>query len=326
MTSLVGLLQFSALTALLFSGVVALAVAAVYPRWRARLGRLDPARQVRVLRLLAGAPLAIGALQTALCFVPGLLGVLWPTLDHCVAHDHHPHLCFVHLPGTSGALAGWAVATVAVSAYGLPFLREARRLWGAQQVVRGLLQSARPDERLGVLIVESPVILAAATTVSRSVVLSSGLVGALRPELLSTVIAHERSHLARHDAWGRVVAGLLAVGHLPGTRRQLLADLDLAAERAADEEAADCVGSRTRVAEALLAVERLCGAVQLSGAAAAFGGSNIVPRIEALLAPRVAGGANRGDWAWWVGGLVAVAALTDPLHHAAESLLGFLGG
>jgi hypothetical protein len=119
-----------------------------------------------------------------------------------------------------------------------------------------------------------------------------------------------------------VAAALLSAGHLPATRRLLLADLALACEQAADDEAAAAVGDRLRVAEAIVTVERVLGSSQ-SGLAAAMGmdGASTVARVEGLLREPQASGPILLRGLLW--GLAAVAAvlLASDLHHLTETLL-----
>ena len=124
-----------------------------------------------------------------------------------------------------------------------------------------------------------------------------------------------------------LVAHVLSWLHLPAVRRSILAELELATERACDEEAASRLGDRLVVAEAILAVERLLASTSARhpGPLLAFGGSSVPARVHGLLAEPVA---RRGRGGWWTAGglLVACLLLADPLHHATEHLLGLLLG
>ena len=73
---------------------------------------------------------------------------------------------------------------------------------------------------------------------------------------LAAVLAHERAHITRRDAPWRLVAQLAYSFHLPIVARHLDSALARAHEMAADEEAAQRVGSRSRVAEALVHMAR----------------------------------------------------------------------
>src|SRR5690606_1504516 len=138
------------------------------------------------------------------------------------------------------------------------------------------------DPALNVLVVETDRPFAVATR--SDALISRPLVEGLPSEELAAVVAHERAHLERRDAPRKPVVRPAAVAHVPSVRRALLADLDLAVEQACDERAALRVG-RLEVARALIAVERLMQR-RASLPALAFAGSNLVARVEALLAPR----------------------------------------
>jgi len=174
-------------------------------------------------------------------------------------------------------------------------------------------------------VVDSPVPLAAATAVGDEVLLSSALVEALPPSLLSAVVAHERAHLRRWDPWRRVIAMLLSAGHLPALRRTLLADLELACEQASDEEAAVAVGDRVTVAQALLAVARMAGSSAPPVGAVAFGASSVEARVDALLAEPVVEGRVFTEVVWLATATLVALAAASPGHHMVEHLIELLG-
>ncbi|MEC9072391.1 MAG: hypothetical protein VX938_08440, partial [Myxococcota bacterium] len=83
MSGFLGLFQFFVLSVAMLAGVVALATAVVYPQLRPRLKTMGPARRARLLTVLCMAPLVLALIQTGLLFAPGVLGAVWPELDHC---------------------------------------------------------------------------------------------------------------------------------------------------------------------------------------------------------------------------------------------------
>jgi len=315
-------IQFVGLTASLFALITALAVAALYPLVRRRILGWEPARRARVLTALAVAPIAVGLLHTALCLTPGVLGTVWPALDHCLYHSGHPHLCIVHLAGVPISTSSSLLLMAFVAAFAVPFAATARRIVRTRRLLRVLADSAHQDGT-GARVVDS-VRPFAATSAGGGVLVSRALVDRLDPALLPAVIEHERAHAERRDPARRAIAALLASAHLPATRRVLLEDLELASEQVCDEQAGERLGDRLLVARALLAVERLMGGPDLELTAPRFGGGHLAARVHALLAPPQPAASTRKDWAWLAFAVALSVLLTDRLHHLAETLIGML--
>lgn len=318
--SVLGLLQFVLLTASLFTLVTALLVSAIHPLARRRLARWEPARRARLLTGLAAAPLVVGVAHTALCLAPGVLGVIWPALDHCLYHVGHAHLCAVHLPVASGTLASWLLLGFFALLFGAPLVITLARMARTRRLLAQLRGTARggPD---GVHVVDDlrPF---AATGLGTGILVSTALLEQLDPALLPAVLAHERAHLERRDPVLRAIAAVLASAQLPATRRTLLADLELATEQACDERAAARLGDRLLVARALLAVERLM-TPRFAGAMH-FGAAHLSSRVEALLSPRLPETSTRAESGWLAAAVVVSVLLTDPLHHLAETVVALI--
>ncbi len=322
--SVLALLQFVLLTVSLFTLACSLLVAALYPRLRRRVARLEPARRARVLTALAAAPLVVGVVHTAICFAPGVLGVVWPALDHCLYHSGHAHLCAVHLPVASGSMASWLLLGFFVALFGLPLALGTLRLVRGRRLLAQLRGAARPDATLGVHLVDDTRPFAA-TGPGTGILVSTALLKRLDAALLPAVPEHERAHLARRDPMLRAVATLLASAQLPWTRRRLLDDLELATEQACDEQAAACLDDdRLLVARALLAVERLMTAPTQLACAHHFGAAHLSARVESLLAPRQPATSSRVERGWLLVAVAVSVMLTDPLHHLAETIITML--
>lgn len=296
--------------AVLMAAALAVGLGWLYAGLRPRVLRLAPARRARLLLLLAALPAGLGALHAAVC----LASVA------CFFHRHGalPALCELH----PASAASWILTGLLLVALGGPLVRTLRREGTSRRRLRQLSGSARLVE--GARLVESDAPFAAAT--DREILLSSGLLRHISPTLMPAVVAHERAHVRRRDPTRMRWAMRLTTLWLPRARRVLLADLELACEQACDEHAAEVVGDRVLVAQALLAVERLLGhPVALQPAAQPFHGGCFVARVEALLdPPRPAGSL----WAegWQALSVLALAlALTDPLHHLTEALVAALG-
>jgi Zn-dependent protease with chaperone function len=158
------------------------------------------------------------------------------------------------------------------------------------------------------------------------VLVSTGLRSRLAPAHAEAVLAHERAHARRRDPLRLVAVALLGAAHAPGARRLLLADAALACEEAADEAAAEAVGDRTVVAEAIVAVERLLGGgAHHVGLAVGMTGCATEVRVEALLRdpvrPAPAAPSRRIAWAVLAAGALLGAA---EIHHLTESLLDLI--
>ena len=102
-----GLVQLAVLALAVFAVLVAGVVAVAYPRLRGRLQRLPAWTRANALSALAALPALGSVALVGLCFLPSLLGIVWPGLDHCPHHHAgHPHFCVVHLPAGAGSAAG----------------------------------------------------------------------------------------------------------------------------------------------------------------------------------------------------------------------------
>ncbi len=324
MTQTVEFLKLAALAVSLFgilgSGVCAIA----YPLLRNRLLALDPATRAHILVAWSMAPCLIALALTGLCLLPLVLHFLGWSPTHCL----DSHLCLSHPHQFLNDIMAW-VAFALVGLLGLSAtVTQLYRLLDARRVLKALALASRYDAHRGVQVVESdwPLALTAGLWRPR-VFVSSRLTASLPADMLEVVIAHERAHTRQRDSLKQLVAGVFSLMHLPQVRRCLLAELTLACEQACDEEAAQRVGDRLRVAQTLLAVERLFNLAPSSQilAITAFASSNVIRRVEALLADPVARPyPTRRGYRWVAVGLIAAILAAEPLHRLTETLLGLL--
>lgn len=313
-----------------FAAATSLAVALAWftrDRW---LPGMHPRHRAGVALAAAAAPSVVPTLLVLACLEPGLAGLVGWHPDHCLSHAGHVHICVVHAmaplhaPEVAalllvGALLAWVLG------------RSARELVRTRRYVAALRSVARAGLGPGVRIVasERPFSLAAGL-VRPEIWVSSALVDALPQDELEAVLAHERAHLERRDPLRRAAAATLSFPLWPSVRRSVLSELVLASEQACDEAAGRRLGDRLRVAEGILAVERLTGAVMSSTPPGlpAFGGCAVSRRVQSLVEAEPAAPALRA--ACWAAFVLAAAALVfsaDPLHHVTEHWLRLvLGG
>jgi Zn-dependent protease with chaperone function len=327
-----GTLALALLAGIGFAAATSAVLALAWPALGRGLARRHPATRAAAALAAAAAPGALPILLILLCFTPGLLGLAGLHADHCVHHPGHPHLCLVH----PTALLTTPLAGLLAAAGGLLLLaaaRGTRRLARSRREIADLRLGATGGVAPGVKLVESdrPFSVTAGLGTGLGgceIFVSTALAQALAPAQLEAVVAHERAHARRRDGLRRTLARALSLPHLPWLRHRLLAELELATERACDEEAGRQIGDRLRVAEAILAAERL-----LSGSPApahpvllAFGGSSVAERVRGLLGEPPARTPQAAVLLAASALLLAALSLADPLHHATEHVLGLLLG
>ena len=304
---------------------------AVTLAWRVRdrwLARMHPRHRASVALAAAAAPSVVPTLLVLACLEPGLAGLIGGHGDHCLSHGDHLHVCVVHATAALHApvglvLALFAAALVAVLSRGTREFARTRRYLAALRSSAGAALAA--DIRI--VASERPFSLATGL-VRGGIWVSSALAEALSEDELAVVLLHERAHLERRDPLRRAAAAALSFPLWPSVRRSVLSELALASEQACDEAAGRCLGDRLRVAETILAVERLAGAAVQSTPPGllAFGQCAVSQRITSLLEDEPAAQALRA--AYWTAFVLtaALALAADPLHHATEHWLRLLLG
>jgi Zn-dependent protease with chaperone function len=269
------------------------AVSVVAPR----LGRLThPALATRLLAVVAGSTalvilwvLALTA-GTLLAQIPVVAGVGEWSPELIAASDPWPRWVAI------GCLA-LAVRALIVGA------RTATAQLAGIVTLRRAMVGVRPAGALVVL--DDPRGVAFATPANGGrVVVSTGMLRALRPDERRALLAHESSHV-RHRHYWWVAAAELSAAMFPILRATARAVAG-SAERWADEDAAEDVGDRSTVAHALARAALHASAAPVPHGAVAATKGSVVTRVEALLGPPPG---RRWSPAWALVALVAVSLL-----------------
>jgi hypothetical protein len=305
--------------------ITAVVLSNFYGRLRRPLFRLDPHRRFKAVLFTSASPLVVGTGVAAATLLPSLGGLLWVGLDHCPNHHvGHDHLCFVHVPGPLGP-EGMFLLAAFVAVVGTFTIQRGLTLLKASRSVKKLVTSTSDGTNVHIIEHDAPFAATVGITAPR-VVLSRRLLEVLPPEHLEAVLAHEHAHVRRRDPLWKVVASTLTAPLPPKTRRALLKDLELAAEQSCDQEAAEELGDRLCVAQAILTMERHLAGITAPQCAVttAFDNAPAVKRVERLLAPKKSPTPIRWDILLILFTAIALVSASS-LHHAAESLLGILG-
>lgn len=326
-----GLVSTALFAAMVFALPITLLCAFSYSRLRVRISRIEPATRARIFLIVAALPFIAALAGLLASFLPSLLSWVGWVADHCHLHPDHIHLCLRHPPQLAHTLLASMFVAGVIVICGSILLSWLLHLFNTRRLVRQLLNASMHDNARALHVVDTDAPLAFAAGLHEpQLFLSSKLVAQLPGAQLDAVIAHERAHAARHDALMQTVASALSHVHLPATRKQILADLSLAAEQACDEAACAATGDRLVVAEAIIAVEKLFAShsprqAPILCATSHFNDSNVDARVMAILdAPMLQQPPARVFWATAMVALLALAALGESLHHATESLLGLI--
>lgn len=322
MIGVVRLVALNGVALLGFGLLVAMAAALAHRTVATRARALPPAVRARVLLVWAALPVAVATTLVGLALWPSIGAALGLTIDHCPAHAGHVHLCLHHLPARGPGIVGALGLAAFVVVAGSALVQGVR----AAALAAGLARAPSFELASGVGVVQSARPFALSVGWFRpGVLVSTALVERLTPEQLEIVVAHERAHAVRRDALALTAARVLTLAHLPSARRRILADLTLACEQACDEAVAGECGDRVRVAETIVAAERAAASMgPFVAAGLAFGGGEVVDRVESLLAaPIESVEARRPLWFLLAAG-AALAAAAPHVHHWTETLLDHL--
>jgi Zn-dependent protease with chaperone function len=309
-----------------FASAASAALSLGWPALAAALPRLEPTARARAALALALAPALVPWTLVALCLAPGVPPLIGWHADHCLMHTEHVHLCLTHHDtALSAPLVALLASAAAISLAAL--VRLGSQLGRARLRWIALRRTAVGTLAPGVTLVRCARPFSVAAGLLRPHVwVSTALADALPADQLEAVIEHERGHVRGRDALCRLIAGACALPLWPRVRRALLAELALASEEVCDEVAGARIGDRLRVAETILAVERLLGANRPAEPTGflAFGGSTVPDRVRSLLATPPA--AISASYAWAGAAVLAVAAWVGCglLHHATEHLINAL--
>jgi Zn-dependent protease with chaperone function len=318
--ALVGLIVLAAVH-FLAASILSAAVAGTLPAVGARLARLHPGPRARWTLALALLPAAGG--------VVAAVGVALPAWLLCE-------------PRAGAEQPGPVVVALAVAGVALTAGRLGSALldvWRTSRLVRTLRARGRELAGLGLEATRFPHALpvaALAGILRPRLLLSEPLLGALSPEELVAVVAHERAHQAARENLKRLLlrASPDLLAWLP-TGARLRAAFEEAAEAEADRVA--CVAAPPLVlASALLKVAALApagGRLELAAATLHPRGA-IAARVRALLARHEEGAIPRraapdpGGLPWPLPAAVAVLAVAwaclPAVHRLLESLVQLL--
>ncbi len=236
-----------------------------------------PVLSRRLAPTVAARVLTLSAAVTAAASTWGLLLLATTLLQHTPEAEEH---------GTQARPVPALAAAVAVVALTLAV----SRAWHAvrvrlqtDQALRRICQSCHPDGEL-VVLRDAGVHAYAVPGRPGRILVSTGLLRTTDPGDRRVVLAHERAHLRQSHHLLRAATELAAALNpllIPARRA-----VTYLVERAADEAAADAVGSRTNTAAALVKIA-LASAAAAPGTQLAFHQHAVLDRVAALRSPPV---------------------------------------
>jgi len=247
--------------------------------------------------------------------------------DHCevIGDPHsHPHIC-VHHAGGWPAVPLIAVGLAFFARVALTLLRALGMWWSARSASRSLLHAACGTTDFGAVVLPTDLPQAFVLGFLRPrMFITRGLLAPEAVEHLPAIRAHERAHIDHADALYRLFAHGALAFHLPLVATLIDGLLGRAQELAADQAAADAVGSREDVATALVFMAK--SQVGVPRAAHSFGAGEVEARVHALLGDEPRGDRPRTMLLISVSLVLTImtALGADSVHHGLEVLLGVL--
>lgn len=287
-----------------------------------------PAARHRALVWTTAMPLILAVAALLATLAPSAIALALTGPDHCATHDDgHAHLCFVHFPKHGPSGIAWLVLAAGGAWLAARATEGITDLLRAHRIVRPLVALATSIRgRCSIVPSKRPFCLTVGLFRPR-VLVSEGFLERTHPMHLRAVLLHEGAHVSRKDAVVSLVARAASLLFPPTLRHRLRAEVDVAAERACDESAACTLGDRLSVAETILSIERLLQAdadLHSLPLVRAVGSVAVSRRVEALLEPVKTKGATRAVVLALAGVVTMLFTLSQPIHHAVESLLAFV--
>lgn len=244
-----------------------------------RLAGLLPPRLGTRLLLGAGAAfavttsLALGALASTYLGQLPVVAAVGGWSAHVLRHDDPVPVPIAQLATVAGLVVVGLVTASAV--------RHAGDLVLGTRTCRGLPASGTD---LVVLDEPAPQAYALAGLVGGRVVVTTGMLRALRPDERRVLFAHERAHLRHHHHAYRAAAALVTA--LCPLLAGLPASVQHLTERWADEDASDAVGDRRLVARAVAHAATAASRARRPVPASAIAEGDVPGRVRSLLTPR----------------------------------------
>lgn len=301
--------------------VVAASIATVRYRLLISLRRWSPEVRAAAFFLLLIAPFGFGVSTAAMTSLSADGVVLDLVVHHCHADVAG---CDAHRPVESTPLVNALGATLLAGGLLWLVITAASQLRMTLRTTNLLNLAVRKGGRAEIGILNTDDTVACVIGVLRPrIFLSRGLWRGLNISERKIVLRHERSHLSRRDYPVRQLATLLAIGHGRETFKQLLDELMLAQEQVCDRAAAHFYGT-LRTAETLIKVQRLRRArATFNEGCAGFLDGSVTARIHALLEPSFFPTTRCAAGLCGAIGVAAIAlvAVTEPLHHLAETIV-----